>query len=174
MDREKKQQTMEDFREGRIQILVATVVIEVGVDVPGATVMVIEHADRFGLAQLHQLRGRIGRGSKQSYCLLFGRAGTPQAQQRLETMTQISDGFRIAEEDLRLRGPGEFFGTAQHGLPELKIADLIRDIDLLRLAQRDAFALVKDDPQLKADQHQVLRDVLKKQFGDDLPLIEVG
>ena len=174
MDRLEKKQTMEDFRQGKVNILVATIVIEVGVDVPNATIMVIEHAERFGLAQLHQLRGRIGRGDKQSYCLLFGAPKTEQAQQRLEIMTQTSDGFRIAEEDLRLRGPGEFFGTAQHGLPELKIADLLRDFDLLRMAQRDAFAMVKEDPELKEEKHQILRQVLWEKFGDDLGLVDVG
>ena len=165
---------MEDFRAGKIHILVATVVIEVGVDVPNATVMIIEHAEHYGLAQLHQLRGRIGRSSKQSYCLLFGRAATEQAQQRLEIMTDTGDGFRIAEEDLRIRGPGEFFGTAQHGLPELKIANLLRDIDLLRMAQRDAFEIAKKDPELSADRHQVLRQLLLDQYGNDLALIDLG
>ncbi|MBN1765500.1 MAG: ATP-dependent DNA helicase RecG [Sedimentisphaerales bacterium] len=174
LDRQTKQQTMEEFRAGRLHILVATVVIEVGVDVPDATIMVIEHADRFGLAQLHQLRGRIGRGSRQSYCLLFGRAATEQAQQRLEIMTQTTDGFRIAEEDLRLRGPGQFFGTAQHGLPELKIADLINDFDLLRMASRDAFNLADQDPELKNPDHQILRQTLQIKFGPNLTLIDAG
>jgi len=174
MKRDEKQRIMEEFRSGKIKILVATVVIEVGVDVPNATVMVIEHAERFGLAQLHQMRGRIGRGKKQSYCLLFAQAGTETSRQRLEIMTQTDNGFRIAEEDLRIRGPGEFFGTAQHGLPELKIADLLRDTDLLRMAQRDAFALAGDDPDLIQPRHQVLLKELQKQFGDNLGLIEVG
>jgi len=197
MPRDEKQQVMDAFRRGKIDILVSTVVVEVGLDVPNATIMVIEHADRFGLAQLHQLRGRIGRGSKQSYCLLFGQAKTEQAQQRLEIMTATSDGFRIAEEDLRLRGPGELFGTAQHGLPNLKIADIINDIDLLRMARRDAFATAKANyeqyaPGLvtesktttkKAAEHphqhltcriMPLRRALMEQFGQDLGLVDVG
>ena len=174
MERDQKQKIMDDFRAGRIDILVATVVIEVGLDVPNATIMVIESAGQFGLAQLHQLRGRIGRGSKQSYCLLFGQGRTPAAQDRLKTMTDTSDGFRIAEQDLRIRGPGELFGTAQHGLPELKIANLIEDSDLLRMARRDAFALAKKDPYLKANQHQILRRALQERFGNDLPLADLG
>ena len=149
MDRQTKQQTMDDFRSGRIDVLVATIVIEVGVDVPNATIMVVEHTEQFGLAQLHQLRGRIGRGTEQSYCLLFGQPTTETAQQRLDIMAQTNDGFRIAEEDLRIRGPGEFFGTAQHGLPQLKIANIIEDIDLLRMAQRDAFKTGPARPLLK-------------------------
>lgn len=174
MDRDRKQIVMDDFRSGKIQILVTTVVIEVGVDVPNATIMVIEHADRFGLAQLHQLRGRIGRGTRQSYCLLFGRARTESARQRLEIMTQSGDGFRISEEDLRIRGPGEFFGTAQHGLPELKIANLLEDFDLLGMARRDAFELAQEDFQLQLPQNQILRQALHHTFGNDLGLVNVG
>jgi len=174
MDSKQKTLALKEFRAGELNILVSTVVIEVGIDVPNATIMAIEHAEHFGLAQLHQLRGRIGRGEKQSYCLLFGRANTPAADRRLDVMTRTNDGFRIAEEDLRIRGPGEFFGTAQHGLPDLKIADIINDIDLLRMARRDAFALVREDPQLREPGHQVLREELAEQFGDDLDLIDVG
>ncbi|MCF7957906.1 MAG: ATP-dependent DNA helicase RecG, partial [Phycisphaerae bacterium] len=174
MDAQQKQQTMDDFRRHKIDILVATVVIEVGVDVPNATIMVIEHAEQFGLAQLHQLRGRIGRGKKQSFCFLFGEAKTEEAVRRLEMMVKSNDGFRIAEEDLAIRGPGEFFGTSQHGLPDLKIANLIRDIDLLRMAQREAFALAKQDPRLKAKENQQLRKELIKQFGKDMLLVDVG
>ena len=174
MPRPDKQHVMEAFRRRKIDILVSTVVIEVGVDIPNATIMVVEHADRFGLAQLHQLRGRIGRGEQQSYCLLFGQPTTEIAQKRLEIMTQTADGFRISEEDLRLRGPGELFGTAQHGLPELKIADLIEDLDLLRMARRDAFAIVAADPDLRAPEHHNLKQALHEQFGDDLGLVDVG
>ncbi|MFH0888270.1 MAG: ATP-dependent DNA helicase RecG [Planctomycetota bacterium] len=134
----KKEKIMQDFRNGKINILVSTVVIEVGIDVSNASVMVIEHAERYGLAQLHQLRGRIGRGAHQSYCLLFGDFTTPEAEQRLKIMEETNDGFRIAEEDLRIRGPGEFLGIKQSGLPEFKIANLAIDFNILKLARTDA------------------------------------
>lgn len=174
MERTEKAQTMEAFRAGKIHILVATVVIEVGVDVPNATIMVIEHADRFGLAQLHQLRGRIGRGEQKSYCLLFADQGSETSQQRLQIMSDTNDGFRIAEEDLRIRGPGEFFGTSQHGLPDLKIADLLKDTDLLRMARRDAFDLARADPQLSGPFGATLRRALRQTFGDTVALVDVG
>ena len=174
MKSKEKEEIMEGFRGGEIDILVATTVVEVGVDVPNASLILIEHAERFGLAQLHQLRGRIGRGEKQSYCLLFGQGETDTAQQRLQIMTETNDGFRIAEEDLRIRGPGQFFGTAQHGLPDLKIADLLRDTDLLRMARRDAFALAKADPHLPGPFGATLRQALSETFGDDVALVDVG
>jgi ATP-dependent DNA helicase RecG len=143
---EEKDRVMDEFRRGQIQILVATTVIEVGVDVPNATVMVIEHAERFGLAQLHQLRGRIGRGREESHCVLVAPKNlSGEGRQRLETLVRTADGAVIAEADLKLRGPGEFFGTAQHGAPALRVASLLRDHDLLDLARREAFALVEDD-----------------------------
>ncbi|HHT9155500.1 MAG TPA: ATP-dependent DNA helicase RecG [Candidatus Tripitaka sp. YC43] len=149
MSSAEKERIMRDFREKRIHILVSTVVIEVGIDVPNATIMVIEHAERFGLAQLHQLRGRIGRGTEQSNCLLFADPGSLEAKKRLEVFTRTNDGFIIAEEDLKLRGPGELFGTRQHGLPDLKVADLVRDLPLLVQAREDAFRLVETDATLK-------------------------
>jgi ATP-dependent DNA helicase RecG len=148
---EEKEDVMQRFRKNEAQILVATTVVEVGVDVPNATVMVIEHAERFGLSQLHQLRGRIGRGAKKSHCILVAPARmTDEAQARLETMVSTSNGFEIAETDLRLRGPGEFFGTRQSGDLGFHIANPLRDRELLELARREAFALVGDADQAKS------------------------
>src|SRR5580700_7765282 len=142
---DEKDSVMEQFRRNEIQILVATTVIEVGVDVPNATMMIIEHADRFGLAQLHQLRGRIGRGNEKSRCILVApKKITGEAQQRLETMVATSNGFEIAERDLKLRGPGEFFGTRQHGDAAFSVAQPLRDHELLEMARREAFALAED------------------------------
>ena len=153
-----KDEVMRAFRAGDTQILVSTTVIEVGVDVPNANIMVIEHAERFGLSQLHQLRGRVGRGPYKSYCVLvLGYAVSEVAQKRAEIMESSSDGFRIAEADLELRGPGEFLGQRQSGLPGFKMANLVRDIELLKAAREAAFALVKADPNLEKPEHQVLR-----------------
>ena len=143
-----KQQVMDLFRSGAIDVLVSTTVIEVGVDVPNATVMVVEHAERFGLAQLHQLRGRIGRGSEKSHCILVApKKPTEDAQQRLDTMAETSDGFKIAEVDLQLRGPGEFFGTRQHGELGFNVANPLRDKEILEIARRGAFAFVENPKQ---------------------------
>ena len=168
----RKEAIMADFRAARIRVLVASVVVEVGVDVAAANVMVVMHAERFGLAQLHQLRGRIGRGRQDAACILVASPGNPVAKRRLEVLAQTNDGFKVAEEDLRLRGPGEFFGTRQHGLPELKIADLIEDFDLLRAARRDAFAIIDEDPDLAAPQHQQLRREMLKLYAGRLDLLE--
>lgn len=143
-----KDEIMQKFISGAAKVLVATTVIEVGVDVPEATIMLVENAERFGLAQLHQLRGRVGRGAEKSYCILISEAQTKEARERLHTMRQTDDGFRIAEADLKLRGPGEFFGTRQHGLPALFYADPCRDSDILEKAQAAAKAIIKEDPTL--------------------------
>jgi ATP-dependent DNA helicase RecG len=165
---------MSAFRDRQIDVLVATTVIEVGIDVPNATVMLIDNADRFGLSQLHQLRGRVGRGDKPSYCILVSDATGPATEARLSAMTETASGFEIAELDLKLRGPGEFFGTRQHGLPEFKLADVTSEMDLLVQAKEDAVALLDQDPKLTAARHSELRRVLMGEFGDSLGLAQVG
>ena len=222
MKSEEKEQVMAAYKKGEIQVLVATTVVEVGVDVPNATVMMIEHAERFGLAQLHQLRGRVGRSGYQSYCLLMASwqsggkgmsggngvkgasggmgvtgqrgSGTPlspyppiplplsshsstpaahppsAARERLEALVKSNDGFVIAEEDLRIRGPGEFFGLRQWGMPEFRVANLVRDADILQQARQEAVALLKQDPGLKAMAHQGLRDVMLRKWEKKLEL----
>jgi len=167
---------MHRFRQGKIHVLVATTVIEVGVDVPNATVMIVEHAERFGLAQLHQLRGRIGRGTdgKRSLCVLIADPSTEDAAKRLEAIAATTDGFKIAEHDLAIRGMGDFFGTRQHGLTPLRVARIPEDMDLLQMAGRDAAAIVDCDPNLTEPAHQLLRKVLIQQYGDSLGLIDVG
>ena len=148
---------MRDFYDGTTDILVSTTVIEVGVDVPNATVMLVDGANRFGLAQLHQLRGRVGRGEHQSYCLLVSDAGTAVAEERLTALEQTNDGFALAEKDLELRGPGEFFGRRQSGLPELQLASLL-DMDMLEITQKEARAIIEADPKLENPEHHQLRD----------------
>ncbi len=176
LDAEQKDDIMRRFQAGQIDVLVSTTVIEVGVDVPNATVMVIEHAERFGLAQLHQLRGRIGRGAAKSFCVLVtGGKVTPEAGQRLDTMVATTDGFQIAETDLRLRGPGEFFGTRQAGLPGFRVANLIRDRDLLEAARREAATVISggDQQVTPAETSRALvhlRSHWQRRYG----LVEVG
>ena len=153
-----KEEAMDRFKNGETDILVATTVIEVGVDVPNATVMVIEHAERFGLSQLHQLRGRVGRGGNQSYCILMADyKRSAEAEERLATMVSTTDGFKISEADLKLRGAGDFFGTRQSGLPDLKIADITVDVELLVQAREAAFALLKRDPHMREPEHELTR-----------------
>lgn len=174
MKPEEKEAVMEKFRAGEIQILIATTVIEVGIDVPNATVMVIENAERFGLSQLHQLRGRVARSEKPAICFLIAHPPlTETATERLKVMTQTTDGFKISETDLRLRGPGEFFGTAQSGLPPLRFADLIRDIKELSLARSDAFQFA-DSNDLSQPQFALLRKELQTKYGKLLPLARAG
>ncbi len=204
-----KEEVMRRFRAGGLHALVSTIVIEVGVDVPNATIMVVQHADRFGLAQLHQLRGRVGRGAKDSHCLLFAGASrelpfararhserteesappplargdqgglkhasiSDVALERLKIMCATNDGFRIAEEDLRLRGPGELLGTRQHGAPAFKVADLTRDAELIQQAKEDAAKILKDDPQLADPQHRRLRAALVAAYGETIRFIQVA
>ena len=176
LDSELKDQVMRMFQKGELQILVATTVIEVGVDVPNATVMVIEHAERFGLAQLHQLRGRIGRGAAKSYCILMtGGKVTEEGERRLDAMVRTNDGFEIAELDLELRGPGEFFGTRQAGMPSFRVANLIRDRKLLELAKREA-AAVMAGPNSEVTQVEISRALvaLRTRWQHTYGLVEVG
>lgn len=157
MKAKEKQAVMKAFAAGEIDVLVSTTVIEVGINVPNATIMLIENAERFGLAQLHQLRGRVGRGSEKSYCILVSDSRTKVAKERLKTMAESEDGFVISEMDLKLRGPGEFFGLRQHGLPELKIANLSRDMPILKEAQTAVAELMERDSELAAEEHQLLK-----------------
>lgn len=190
-----KASVMDRFRRGDVQVLVSTTVIEVGVDVPEATVMVVQHAQRYGLSQLHQLRGRVGRSGRKSYCLLiaestgvsvegpakrdempdaFAGRMSEAALARLDILCQTSDGFSIAEEDLRLRGPGEMLGTRQHGMPAFKFADLMEDFSLLTEARNDAAALLQSDPQLAGPDHQLLKDAVLNRYADVLGLIDIA
>lgn len=161
-----KDETMTAFRNGDIDILVATTVIEVGVDVANATVMVVEGAERFGLSQLHQLRGRVGRGAERSFCILIANPTLGQSDQRLDIMANSTDGFEIAEQDLRLRGPGEFLGTRQSGMPSLKIANIITDIAILNQAREAAFALLADDPTLSRPAHRPLKAAIERDYAE--------
>ncbi|MBR2002117.1 MAG: ATP-dependent DNA helicase RecG, partial [Firmicutes bacterium] len=164
MKQKEKDEIMARFYEGEIQLLVSTVVIEVGINVPNSTMMIIENAERFGLAQLHQLRGRVGRGEHQSYCLLISEQESAVSKQRAEIMASTNDGFVIAEEDLRLRGPGEFFGVRQHGVPELKLADLGKHAKILSAARKEANYILQEDPALSFEEHQPLKQRIRSVF----------
>ncbi len=170
-----KEKVMREFKEREIQILVSTTVIEVGIDVSNASLMVVEHAERFGLAQLHQLRGRVGRGSDQSYCFLIANYPMSEdAKRRLKAMVSSTDGFKLAEEDLAIRGPGEFFGTRQSGLPELRVASLLRDGRMLETARREAIGLLEKDPFLHHPDHAGLKEILLRRWQDKLDLLSTG
>ncbi|MGB2854209.1 MAG: ATP-dependent DNA helicase RecG [Dehalococcoidia bacterium] len=166
-----KEEVMRRFRRGELDILVATSVVEVGIDVPNATVMLIEGADRFGLAQLHQFRGRVGRGEQASYCILVAENPTLEGRDRLRLLESTQDGFVLAEEDLKLRGPGEFFGTRQSGLPDLKMAKL-SDMRLLELARKEAVRMFKGDPQLSSPEHQLLAGEMARLWQDGFTGVE--
>ena len=159
-----KEAVMARFAAGEIHVLVSTTVIEVGVDVPNASLIVVENAERFGLSQLHQLRGRVGRGPHQSYCILMSDAQGDAAKERLAVMTQTDNGFEIAEKDLTLRGPGDFFGERQHGLPALSLASLTGDARLLVEAGEAAAALLQEDPTLQEPRHRALRGHIQALF----------
>jgi ATP-dependent DNA helicase RecG len=174
MSSKDKDSVMADFKNGEIDILVATVVIEVGIDVPNASVMLIENAERFGLAQLHQLRGRIGRGDHESYCILLADPKTENAKARLKAIEETVDGFEIAEEDLDLRGPGEFFGTSQHGLPEIRFGNIIKDFAIMKAARDEAFGMIGRDPELKEERHRLLRDSFVNRFRGRLDFARTG
>jgi ATP-dependent DNA helicase RecG len=172
---DEKDQVMRAFKAGQVDLLVATTVIEVGIDVPNASVMLIEHAERFGLAQLHQLRGRVGRGAAKSYCVLLASGPmSDEGKQRLEAMEATQDGFRLAEVDLKIRGPGEFFGTRQSGLPEFRTASLVTHTRLLEEARQDAAGLVARDPGLRLPEHRPLREALVARWRERLELASVG
>ena len=172
---DEKEAIMTEFKEGKIQILVATTVIEVGIDIPNASVMVVEHAERFGLSQLHQLRGRIGRGRYPSRCILLAQyRSSEEAKVRLRAMEKTTDGFQIAEEDLKLRGPGEFFGIRQSGLPDFRVAHIIRHTPILIEARKEAFRLVQEDPELSQPSHAGLKEVLVKRWKGRMELATIG
>ena len=176
MSADEKDATMADFKRGEIHVLVSTTVIEVGVDVPNANVMVIEHAERFGLSQMHQLRGRIGRGAAKSYCVLMtGGKVSIEAQQRLDAMVRTQNGFEIAELDLQQRGPGEFFGTRQAGMPNFRVANLLRDRDLLEAARKEA-RYVLAGPNADVSKGEIDRAVthLRSHWNRRYGLVEVG
>jgi ATP-dependent DNA helicase RecG len=173
LDAASRARAMARFEAGETHVLVSTTVIEVGVDVPNATLMIVEHAERFGLAQLHQLRGRVGRGARPGTCVLMARGATEDSEQRLAALLRTTDGFEIAEADLSIRGPGEFLGTRQHGrLLDLRLADLVRDARLVARAREAALDAVRRDPGLRRDPE--LRRQVEARWGDRLELAGVG
>jgi len=175
MKSDEKEAIMTEVKEGKIQILVSTTVIEVGIDIPNASVMVVEHAERFGLPQLHQLRGRIGRGRYPSKCILLAQyRSSEEARVRLRAMEKTTDGFKVAEEDLALRGPGEFFGVRQSGLPDFRVAHILRDTAILIEARKEAFRLIQEDPELRLPSHAGLKDILISRWKGRMELATIG
>ena len=165
-----KDEIMQNFKEGKIDILISTTVIEVGVNVPNASIMVIENAERFGLAQLHQLRGRVGRGEYKSYCILKYQGSSEVIRKRMKTMVDTNDGFVIAEKDLELRGSGEFFGTKQHGIPEFKIANLFEDMKVLKMVQNLAIKIEEEDPKLELEKNSKLKKLVENKFSNRIEI----
>ena len=170
LKQKEKDRIMNEFKEGKIDILISTTVIEVGVNVPNASVMVIQNAERFGLAALHQLRGRVGRGEYQSYCILKYQGKSDNIRQRMKIMQETNDGFLIAEKDLELRGSGEFFGTKQHGIPEFKVANLFEDMDILKLAQNLAMRVLQKDPNLESEENLLLKKTINKKYSEKIQM----
>ena len=170
MKPKEKDANMEEFKNGNIDILISTTVIEVGVNVPNSNIMIIENAERFGLAQLHQLRGRVGRGEYQSYCILKYQGNSEIIRERMKVISSTNDGFVISEKDLELRGSGEFFGTKQHGLPEFKIANLFEDIGILKQAQGIAMDIIDRDPLLEKEENKPLRKLVDEKFKDRIEI----
>ena len=162
MKASEKDVIMQSFAEGKTEAIVATTVVEVGVDVPNATVMIIENAERFGLSQLHQLRGRVGRGENQSYCIMIYKSSGETAKERMKIMCETNDGFKISEKDLEIRGPGEFLGTRQHGLPAMRVGNLMSDMQILRDAHDAAFEILENDPTLSMTENQELKNNINK------------
>jgi ATP-dependent DNA helicase RecG len=174
MNPKEKNEVMMKFKNKEYDILIATTVIEVGIDVPNATMIIIQHADRYGLATLHQLRGRVGRGQKKSFCILISDAKGQTAKQRLKIMTSTCDGFKIASEDLKMRGPGEFTGTIQHGFPEFKAGDIIKDVKLIEYAKQVAADIISKDPQLLAPENTNINFLLNNKYNQLSKIINVG
>jgi hypothetical protein len=174
LKQKEQDQIMLKFKNKELDILVSTTVLEVGIDIPNATCMIVEHAQRFGLAQLHQLRGRVGRGVAESFCILISDAESQEAKARIDAMVKYNDGFRIAEEDLKIRGPGEFFGERQHGLAELKIANPLTQMQLLKKAREEAIKLTNIDPRLETRQNVLLKEKLLQRFPEYEKLMVVG
>ena len=164
MKNKEKDEIMEKFKNGEIDLLISTTVIEVGVNVPNASIMIVEDAQRFGLAQLHQLRGRVGRGEYQSYCILKYKGNGDTIRERMKVMCETNDGFVISEKDLELRGSGDFFGTEQHGLPAFKIANLFEDIEVLKQVQSVAIKIISKDPKLEKEENKELQNLIKDKF----------
>jgi ATP-dependent DNA helicase RecG len=168
------EEAMEDFKAGKINVLVATTVIEVGIDIPNASIMIIEEAQRFGLSQLHQLRGRVGRSAEQSHCILIAKHLDEVSRKRLNTMCETNDGFKISEVDMEIRGPGEFFGTRQSGVLNFILTDLNRDKDILDSARKLAFEIIETDPQMRKPEHASIKKMMLSTYKDAMYLMKIA